>query len=208
MATVLIVLAIVCALAAGGFALLVARAKLVETRRAGRSMAKINAAVARLDSDPDAARLEMGRLAANPELRSTLYSTLASNGKSEHFPGEFLNQEALAESDLVFWLCHPNELQVAPDEIQLMARISKTLPDEAGPARFFVFRFRVNTPHWASERGWMAGIAGPYSPGGDLQTHARGTFSELAPYDSLTPADHVDYLLSQQGSTWVTRTRV
>ena len=59
-----------------------------------------------------------------------------------------------------------------------------------------MFRFRVFQPHWAADRGWMIGIAGPYLR--SLQPTAVGlgfTFSAFAAEDSMTLDEHVDQLL-------------
>ena len=131
------------------------------------------------------------RFAESAETRKVLYETLSSFERLELFPEEYANQEALAEADLVLWLCHPNELTSAPDEIELMATVPSPGSKPDGPARYFVFRYRVNPPHWAAKDGWMAGIAGPYPEEGEAIPHGQGTFSRFDAYDSKTPEEHV-----------------
>src|SRR2546423_1539108 len=59
-------------------------------------------------------------LASNPQTRNAFYLALKGAGKPEFFPPEFLNRKAFAESNLVDWLSHPNELKSPPDEIQFV----------------------------------------------------------------------------------------
>ena len=101
---------------------------------------------------------------------------------------------------MVFWLRHPNELDSAPTQIELAGRIRRKPPGRDDEVEFFVFRFRVSRPHWAAERGWMAGITWPDPTACKPEGPAYRSFSELEPYDSKTPADHVDYLLSKRAS--------
>jgi len=92
---------------------------------------------------------------------------------------------------MVGWLTHPHELAAAPDEIELMARLSVSPSPGRGEVEYFVFRFRVHPPHWSAKDGWMAGIAGPYKTTGDPIPHGEHTFSRFEAYDLRTPEDHV-----------------
>jgi hypothetical protein len=126
-------------------------------------------------------------LAADATTRSTLRRVLRDMGRGELFPQRYAGPEALAESDLVVWLMHGNELGAAPDAIELATAI-----DRDGAGRFFVFRFRTEPPHWASSKGWMAGVAGPYAAGEEaFDTPAAGVFSRFEPFDSRSPEEHV-----------------
>jgi hypothetical protein len=123
--------------------------------------------------------------------RKVLYEVLAEHDQIELFPQEQRTWEALAEADLVAWLCHPNELGAPPDEIEL----TKQLPvpgEAAGSHRYFLFRYRTHAPHWAAGDGWMAGVAGPYDVEKEPEPHASGTFSRFEAYDSRTPEEHVE----------------
>jgi len=69
-----------------------------------------------------------------------------------------------------------------------------TIPTtEVGEVQWYLFRFRTNPPHWAADKGWMAGVSGPYpkDAGAPLAAPA-GTFSELEPFETKTPQAHVD----------------
>jgi hypothetical protein len=146
--------------------------------------------------DPDPADVE--RFARDRETRMVLYDALEHHGKLPLFPLQYATPEAIAEADLVLWLCHPNELDAAPDEIELMARIP--VPGEPSTdMRYYVFRYRTKPPHWATNDGWLAGVAGPYPASGTASPGAAGTFSRFEPYDSRTPEEHV--LVTHEATT-------
>jgi hypothetical protein len=140
------------------------------------------------DQDPDPAEVE--RLARDRETRMVLFDALQHHGKLEFFPARYATPEAMAEADLVLWLSHPNELAAAPDEIELMARVP--VPGEAsGDLRYFVFRYRTKSPHWAAADGWLAGVAGPFPETGPVTGGGSGTFSRFEAWDSRSPEEHV-----------------
>lgn len=136
---------------------------------------------------------QVRRLAANPATRNLLWDAMASSKRTGLFPAEFRTPEAIAESDFVYWLRHPNELGSSPDEIQLVSRFTRQAPGH-GDVIYFLFRFRVNEPHWAAKNGWMAGVAGAYQEsGGELKHALPGTFSQCNSYEAKSPDAHVDY---------------
>jgi hypothetical protein len=130
------------------------------------------------------------RFAQDRATRKVLYDALEHHGRLHLFPEAYATAEALAEADLVLWLCHPNELAAVPDEIELMARVP--VPNEpSSNLSYLVFRFRTRPPHWAAKDGWLAGVAGPYPETGPISPGAAGTFSRFEAYDSKTPQEHV-----------------
>ena len=146
---------------------------------------------------PVAEALEAGRTPSDADLqtfardrntRQVLHDVLAEAEKLHLFPKEFLTWPALAEANLVGWLCHPNELQGPPDEIELMATVPA--PGTAG-THYFLFRYRTHEPHWAAKDGWMAGVAGPYDLSQQPAPFGAGTFSRFEKFDSRTPEEHV-----------------
>ena len=154
---------------------------ILASRRERRAMeARLAPVLEPLDAggQPDPAVLH--QFAADPLTRAALYDALAHRGRESVFPAEFRTQEALAESDLVQWLAHPNELRGPPDEIQF-ERVYTKQTDEVGPVRWYLFRFRVRPPHWAADKGWMAGAAGPYRAADDAPLVARSP----APWSEL-----------------------
>ncbi|HET7291739.1 MAG TPA: hypothetical protein VFM88_04890 [Vicinamibacteria bacterium] len=134
---------------------------------------------------------ELARFARAGDTRKVLFESLREYGRLDLFPREHLTWEALAEADLVLWLWHPNELAAPPDEIELMKQVPAPDAEGSRELRYFVFRFRTKPPHWASEDGWMAGVAGPYPTSEAPRPYARGTFSRFEAYDSRTPEEHV-----------------
>ena len=130
------------------------------------------------------------RYAENRETRKVLFDVLASANKIELFPAKFLTWELMAEADLVAWLCHPNELAAPPSEIELVSQVPA--PDGAASnLKYFVFRYRMHEPHWASKDGWLAGVAGPYDTKTPPASSGRGTFSRFEAIDSRLPQEHV-----------------
>lgn len=139
-----------------------------------------------------AARELVAELAKHPGVRNHLFRKLKEIGSADIFPEHYRAIEKIAESDLARWLMHPNELRAVPDEMELVRAISVREEEKSGSV--FLFRFRMNAPHWAAENGWMAGVAGPYWEGDDAPDFAVGTFSEFTPFDKMTEEQHVDFL--------------
>ena len=132
------------------------------------------------------------------ETRNLLHDRLSAAGREDLFPVEYATQDAFAESDLVAWLVFPTELARAPDQIELM-QIQPFKSDDdpdGGDNEIYLFRFRVHEPHWAAEKGWMAGIAGPFPRHGPPTTEGLGaTFSRFEPWDSQSPEEHLESIL-------------
>jgi hypothetical protein len=180
----------------GGFVVLVAvfvvwriYATIAGGNRAYRArLAAIEPITAALAGNRAPSDADLQRFARDRNTRQVLFNVLRDADKLNLFPKEHRTWPALAEADLVGWLGHPNELQQAPDEMELMA----TLPAPGAPAtHYFLFRYRTNPPHWAAKDGWMAGVAGPYDTSRDPEPYAPGTFSRFEKYDSRTPEEHV-----------------
>jgi len=133
----------------------------------------------RLGIEPETQAIDM--VAASREMRGFLFLLLEEEGSRYRFPEAFRTQTLLAEWDMVQWLCYPTELAREPDEIELMASGS----DEEDEGDLYVFRFRTHPPHWAAERGWIAGWSGPFEPG-EISARAGGeTFSEFQSWDDF-----------------------
>ena len=152
----------------------------------------IEPAVTAVDAGHENASELVWACAKDPATRNDLYVRLKVMGKADIFPEEFRTIEKIAESDLVRWLMHPNELQIAPNEIELLRQVDVAKAEKSG--RCFLFRFRVEAPHWAADRGWMSGIAGPFWDGDAEPDAGRETFSELTSYDAMTDSEHVQFL--------------
>lgn len=131
-------------------------------------------------------------LAARVETRSVLYRALGAMRRADLFPAHFATPEALAESDLVVWLAHGNELGAKPDAIEHVKTIERTIGASGRRARYLVFRFRTDPPHWASKSGWMAGVAGPYLDRDEgFDTPQARVFSKFEAFDARAPEDHL-----------------
>lgn len=145
-----------------------------------------------LDENPDQARSTIQDAAADPVTRKYLIDELRDRNKIDWFPEEYLATEKLAETDLVVWLMHGNELGVAPAQIEPLKSIRVEEASRQGTC--FLFRFRAPDGHWAAENGWMAGVAGPFWDNDRKETSGRLTFSELQPLDARTEEEHLDFL--------------
>ena len=134
------------------------------------------------------------QLAKDPETRNDTHGMLVYLKREHWFPREYRTQEAVAESDMVYWLCHPNELGCTPSQIELVHRESVETGMIPAHVLHFVFRFRTPKPRWAASRGWMVGVARPYRErnNGEIWEHAPGTGSIYEPFDSQTVKEHVE----------------
>jgi hypothetical protein len=134
-------------------------------------------------------------LAADPALRSMLFAVLRVNQKENLFPAPYLNMESGAESSLVYWLLHPDELGSRPDHLRFLKKVSRTHQfreqEKKTELDYYVFKFRMNAPHWASEEGWMLGTAGPYVNDSEPYDFAPATFSNFTSVKSQTPEEFV-----------------
>jgi hypothetical protein len=129
-------------------------------------------------------------VAASAECRNWLHSSLAKMGKGASYPAKWNTQQAFAESEMVGWLVFPTELGRPPDDIELMRVVSQSFRE--GVFDWYLFRFRTREPHWAAEKGWMAGVAGPFRRADAPSPTSYGdTFSSFDKWDSMSPDDHV-----------------
>jgi hypothetical protein len=81
-------------------------------------------------------------------------------------------------------MMHPNELSDAPEQIELVATVSRAL--DGGERDFFVFRYRMPEGHWAAGK-WILGVAGPYGRAGECDANARA-FSRATDIDGTLTA--------------------
>jgi hypothetical protein len=99
-------------------------------------------------ADPSA----IAPLAADAEFRNELFEALDQRGQAALFPAQYRTVEAFAESVLVSWLAHPNELQKAPDVLELVGKHVVESGTALGNLAYFLYRFRVEPPHFAADR--------------------------------------------------------
>jgi hypothetical protein len=103
---------------------------------------------------------EIANLSRQPQYRPMLYHLLKHFERLDLFPAEALRIAAQGAGILAYWMMHANELQDAPDQIELVEEVERDLQGERG--RFLVFRYRMPPGHWAERDGWLLGLAGPF----------------------------------------------
>jgi hypothetical protein len=127
--------------------------------------------------DPD----QIEQAAASLEMRKTFHGQLRKLGCEWLMPEEWSQPWHLAASDLCRWASHPNELGVAPEEVEPMTTFQLEPRSEV-----YLFRFREYPKPWEPGEGWMAGIAGPFEDG-----ESQGSpWSSFKRWDSMTPQQH------------------
>jgi hypothetical protein len=130
--------------------------------------------------------------AKNILTRQTTYELLNEYSKADLFPKEFLNIEKGAESNLANWLEFPTELDGCPDEMELVKKVTYNIENEN--VYYYVFKFRINEPHWAAKDGWMLGVVGPYFDDSKPYDFPGGTFSRLSKIDSVSADDEANWV--------------
>jgi hypothetical protein len=135
-------------------------------------------------------------VAADNEMRITLFELLEEQNKLSLFPEKYKVQGELAKSDMVNWLLYPTELGTAPDEI-ILENVFEFDTKEEGLVEYFLFKFKTNPPHWAAEKSWMVGISGPFYKNNYPTTNPRnGTFSDFDSWEEFTPEEHIKKMLN------------
>jgi len=60
---------------------------------------------------------------------------------------------------------------------------------------YYVFKFKINEPHWAAKDGWMLGVVGPYFDDSKPYDFPSGTFSRLSSkYETTSPDDEAKWV--------------
>ena len=133
-------------------------------------------------------------IASSPEMRNTLYRALEKMGKLEHFPDQYLSREFFAESQMVEWLKNSKFLGRVPEEIELSCIFDTN--DGDVKYEWYLFRFK-STKVGFEDRGFMAGVAGPYLKNGP-QTPEGGslTFSCFENFNTRSPQEHIEQIFS------------
>ena len=134
---------------------------------------------------------EILEVAGNPAVRQALFFALATCQRLDLFPSKYLTYEKGAESSMVTWLEFPTELGVPPDEIEFMEEIVLQNEDDI---RYYAFRYRMLTPHWAKDAGWLIGVAGPYQKDTLPYDTPRRVFSRFNREDSTSVRSEVEWV--------------
>jgi hypothetical protein len=119
---------------------------------------------------------------------------LNSYERLDLIPTEYQNQLSGAISSLSYLLTNSDNLGASPDQIELQDTIPFPSPDATKDVIYYVFRFKMNPPHWAAATGWRAGVAGPYYPDTPYYVMAFGTFSRFDPINDLTSEGHARWV--------------
>lgn len=92
-----------------------------------------------------------------------IYFTLKRYGKKHLFPQELANEEYLAKSDMVHWLCYPTELGKEPYEIKLLGDC------KVKGEKYFIFIYKTDSDNLDEELknkwliGWSSDDGGTFS---------------------------------------------
>ena len=106
-----------------------------------------------------------------------IHGTLTQFGKAALFPAELNNEEYLAKSDLVHWLCYPTELGQAPDEIRYIGKITYLFKKDV----YHVFRFRSGSETLGDDLkdkwliGWSGNDGGTFSNFDEFEKYNLGS---------------------------------
>lgn len=137
---------------------------------------------------------QVAAIAASHPLRGILYHLLKHYERLDLFPDCFKGEIAQAEARLAYWMMHPNELQAAPEAIELVETVCQRIENEN--CRFHVFKFRMPKGHWAGEE-WLLGVAGPYVDGEPPYTGIAGAFSRCSDkFGEVAPEELVGWYVA------------
>ncbi len=153
--------------------------------------------------DPIGEKLAAGKQPSTEEIESVanksharpyLYEVLKHFERLDLFPKQFTTPEAQAESKLVYWMMHPNELQDAPEVIELAEKVTREL--DGAKSNFYVFRYQMSDGHWAAKDGWLLGLAGPFFENDVPYSGVAGAFSRCGDkYGEIKPEELVDWYI-------------
>jgi hypothetical protein len=144
---------------------------------------------------------EIETLAARSEIRFMLFAMLREMKRPELLPTKYSSSVAQGESALAYWMMHPNELQDAPEAIELVETVKR--PIDGQETDFHVYRYKMPAGHWAAKDGWILGLAGPMKRGIEPYSEMPGAFSRVGDIDGkVKPSELVDWyvgMLRQKG---------
>jgi hypothetical protein len=137
---------------------------------------------------------DIANLSRQPQYRPMLYQLLKHYERLDLFPSADLSIAAQGAGVLAYWLMHPNELQDAPAEIELVEEIERDLQGER--SKFLVFRYRMPAGHWAERNGWILGLAGPFFENDVPYSGLAGGFSRCGDKaGEVKPSELVDWYI-------------
>jgi hypothetical protein len=155
----------------------------------------------KLDAGENVSPQEIEALATRPEIRYMLFETLRQMKRPDLLPTKYSSSVAQGESALAYWIMHPNELQDAPEAIEFVETVKRSVDGQE--ADFHVYRYRMPAGHWAAKDGWLLGLAGPMKLGDEPYSNMPGAFSRASDIDGkVKPSELVDWyigVLRQKG---------
>lgn len=163
-------------------------------QRDEKILRRIDVVCQKIDSGQMVSPEEVRELARRPEVRYMLFAALREMGKADLIPSAYASPIYQAESALARWMMHPNELQDAPAELDLVETIRRSV--QGKPADFHVFRYRMTEGHWAAKDGWLLGFAGPFFADDEPYSSMPWAFSRVGDKQgAIKPAEIVDWYL-------------
>jgi len=126
------------------------------------------------------------------DTRADFYDILSKFDKQSLFPKELISFEKATESRLASWLLFPTELGAVPSQIELIKKVDHLKNDTT--FTYYVYKFRIDEPHWAAKDGWMIGVVGPYFRYSQPYDFPKGTFSKFSKIGETTPEQEVTWV--------------
>lgn len=167
-------------------------------QRDQRLLVRLDPIGEKIDAGQAVSREDIEVLAGRPEIRFFLFTMLRDMERPDLLPDQYTSSAAQGESALAYWMMHPNELQEAPEAIELVETLKR--PIGSKDAEFHVYRYRMPAGHWAAKDGWILGLAGPMMPGVEPYSEMTGAFSRAGDFEGkVTPAELVDWYLGMLG---------
>ncbi len=163
-------------------------------KRDEKLLEALNPIAERLSEGRSVEQAEIAALAKKPEYRPLLHKMLTNFDRIGLFPTEYLSFSAQGEGLLAYWMMHPNELQAAPSEMELVEALDREQNGE--PVKFHVYRYRMPAGHWAEKDGWLLGLAGPFIESDVPYSGMPGAFSRCGDKEGeIQPAALVDWYI-------------
>jgi len=163
-------------------------------QRDDKLLAVLDPLAQRLSKKEPVTAEEISGLCAQPQYRPMLYQMLKHFERLDLFPADATSIGAQGAGVLAYWMMHPNELQGAPSEIEMVEEIEKVVQGEH--AKFLVYRYRMPPGHWAANDGWILGLAGPFVATDVPYSGLAAGFSRCGDkYGEVKPAELIDWFV-------------
>ena len=135
---------------------------------------------------------EIEGLAVKPEIRYMLFAMLRQMGRLDLLPTQYSSSIEQGKSALAYWMMHPNELQDAPEAIEFVETVKRTV--DGYEVDFHVYRYKMPEGHWEAKEGWILGLAGPMKSGVEPYSEMTGAFSRVGDVEGkVKPSELVDW---------------